>query len=80
MRLPFIPPAELSPEQGNVRLLGKTFEQPVSLGAQHVGAIAAHRSGRRTPGRAEPLRPLHHTGYADLKRRRKCGLEGWRIS
>jgi hypothetical protein len=39
----------------------------MALALERVTPPASHRFGRRTAGRPEPLRPLHHTGYADAE-------------
>ncbi len=53
------------------RLTGRAFgrfahprQQPMALALERVRLPAAYRLGRCTAGRPEPLRPLHHTGYA----------------
>jgi hypothetical protein len=56
--------------QGDIRLLGQAGQQPVTLCGQSIGPMATHRARRGTPGRPEPLRPLHHTRNADPKRGR----------
>src|SRR5215212_357294 len=56
--------------QCHIRLLRQTSEKPVALARQRIGPIASHRPCRRAAGRAEPLRPFHHAGDADLEGRR----------
>ena len=55
--------------QRQVGLLGQARQKPLSLTRQRIGPPAAHLVGRRTPGRTEPLRPLHNAGNADLEGR-----------
>jgi len=56
--------------QRDVRFLGHTSQQPFSFASQRKWPPATHLVGCRAPSRPEPLRPLHHTGNTDLKRRR----------
>src|SRR5262245_2910042 len=55
--------------QRDVRLIGHSCQQPFALPGNRIGAPPAHLAGCRAAGRAEPLRPLHHAGDADLERR-----------
>jgi hypothetical protein len=57
--------------QRQVRLLGKPRQNPAPLTSQYSRAMTAHPIRRRTPRRPEPLAPLHNTGNAHPKQRRR---------
>src|SRR5437660_9621141 len=56
--------------QREVRLLRKPRQKPVTFAGKRIGSPAPDLVCRRTPGRAEALRPLHHARDTDLERRR----------
>src|SRR5215831_10012175 len=56
---------------GSVRLLGDPRQQPLALALQPQLPPPTHLLGGRAAARAPALRPLHDTGHAHPKQRRR---------